>query len=148
MWIFFALQSWPKADFVLSSLICFHFPGKLNASSASLCLVITEVMASCSLPMVLCAVCPALRARVSQRQAPSGISSSLVSLAGRCGVSLRVWSTSQLDPASFRQTLQGHNFFLLFVIIPWSDWTSAATSRHTFLVSTSSQLLAFTLMPV
>lgn len=109
--VLFPLQRWPKADFVLSSLTCFNFPGKVNTGSASLCLVIPGVLASCSLPMVLCAVCPALRATEHPR---GRVPLASPALAGQCGVSLRVWSTSQLVPAGSWQTLSRPWFLLAF----------------------------------
>lgn len=139
--LLFPLQRWPKGVFELSSVI-YHFPGELGTGSASLCLATPEVLASHSLPMVLCAVWPVLRATECLRgRLP--LESRAQALAGQHGVSLSLWNTPQLVPAGSWQTPSKLSFLLAFVIICWSDWSCVATSRHAFLVSASRPALRY-----
>lgn len=130
------LQKWPKAVFVLSSVI-YHFLGKLSTGSVSFCHAIPEVLASCSLPMILCAVWLALRATECPR---GGLPLASQALAGQHGVSLSLWNTPQLVPAGSWQTLSKLSFILAFCN---HLLVRLMVCCH---FQTSSQVLAFTVV--
>lgn len=135
--LLFPLQKWPKADFVLSSVI-YHFPEKTG--SASLCLLIPEILALCSFTMVC-----ALRSALRDTECPRGrLPLASPVLADQHGVSLRVWNISQLVPVSSWQIPSRLSVLLTFcnhLLVRFC----AATSRHAFLVSASKPALGYEL---